>query len=693
MNVNKALLAIVTCIVFGFVGACALDSDQDYSSTKQKTSSFIEKGMEKHGIAGLSIALVDGAKTVWSQGFGYADKNNKITAKEDTVYMLGSVSKTLTAAAVLNLYDRGKIVDLNDPLYTYLEEFEMQPRYTNQLNEMTIKRLLNHHSGIPGDILNGAFVTENWNEWDNNLYSNWVLDYLKHDYPSHRPGQVASYSNTAFTLLGEMVTDLGWADTFNQAMHQILLDPLNMEDTSFRIIEENLAKGYVGGKEILPPYEVNMGASGGAFTTAADMAEFIKMILGQGWHPNGERILEPETVALMGEKEDTPLDIDGYFQPGLGLDSVNDPAMRYAGRAWAKDGGTKNFQTFLEILPDRDLGVIVLSNSYAAAGFKYQVGRECLRNAVKDKYGQEPEMPEMPDYESLSNPQTIEGIYVHAGGYDKVIDNGADTLTWIRDAQSNSSESLQLIYDYKNQMYDIEGKDYHLAFLDRQWKDNIYVLMTQYGAPADAPNYISYGHLIRALGQNTAKTSIPEAWQSKQGKRYIIENIAWNDIFMWNYAYFTLNQKDGLLMLNGHNDQIIFPENDNLAFVRGLQGQRADSAIRFIEEDNKEKLVYGGFKAYDINLVPSIEVGDTVSESCEFFQNKWYKLTIENAGQMLNIAVDNENYTLRILGQELKSVAAKDKGSLQWNAEPGTWYLAVAPNPDAANAFELSISK
>src|SRR6056297_1234618 len=518
MNLRKILIFILSSMIFFVVLACDSDSDsdsdQDYSSTKQKISSYIEEGMDKYDIVGLSIALVDGDKTVWSEGFGYADKKNKISATEDTVYMLGSISKTLTAVAVLNLYDRGRIIDLNDPFYSYLDEFRMQSRYPNQQNEMTVKRLLNHHSGIPGDILNGGFVTTDWNEWDDYLYGDWLLDYLSQDYPSLRPGEVASYSNTAFTLLGEMVTDLGYEDTFNDFMHKFILEPLNMDDTSFRLIEKNLAKGYVGGKDTLSPYEVNMSSTGGAFTTAEDMAEFIKMILGQGQHPEGERILDAETVALMGEMEKTPVDIGAYFQPGLGLDSVDDPAMRYAGRAWTKDGGTKNFQSFMEILPDKDLGVIILSNSNTASGFKYKVGRECLRNATKEKYGLDPSLPEMPEYESLSNPQILEGIYVHPSGYDRIVDDGVDRLTWVRDVQSNSSESLQLTYDYNNKMYDVANKDYNVVFLDRQWKDNNYVIMIQYGAPADSPNYISYGYLIRYLGQKTEKVAIPQAWEA-----------------------------------------------------------------------------------------------------------------------------------------------------------------------------------
>jgi hypothetical protein len=502
---------------------------------------------------------------------------------------------------------------------------------------------------------------------------------------------VASYSNTAFTLLGEMVTDLGYEDTFNDFMQKFILEPLNMDDTSFRLIEENLAKGYVAGKDTLPLYEVNMAPTGGAFTTAEDMAEFIKMILGQGQHPGGERILEAETVALMGEMEKTPLDIGAYFQPGLGLDSVDDPAMRYAGRAWTKVGGTQDFQTFMEILPDKDLGVIVLTNSNTAADFKYQVGRECLRNAVKEKCGLDPSMPEMPEYESLSGPAMTEGFYVHPGGYDRIVDNGPDRLTWIRDAQSNSTESLELTYDYDKQMYDVESKDFNIVFLDRMWKDNNYVIMVQYGAPSDSPNYISYGYLIRYLGQKTERVAIPGAWEARQENRYIIENIAWNDVYMWNYPYFELKEKDGLLMINGNTDQVIFPENDDLAFVRGLQGLRADSSVRVVEEEGREKLVTGGFKAYDIDLVPSIDVGDSVIDSSQFLYNNWYKLTIEDGYEMLNFMVNSDDYTLRIMDEQLISVEAKGKGSLEWDSKPGTWYIAVAPNPDAPNEYQLSI--
>ncbi len=177
----KRVRSVFIIPFFLIISSCASTSTTtsapDYKQTIEKTSAFIEKGMTDNNVVGLSIALVDGNKIVWAEGFGWSDKENNIPATPNTVYMLGSGTKTMTAVALLRLHEEG-IISLDNPARNYLPEFTMAGRFPNQMQNITVRRLLNHHSGIPGDIYTGLFVEKAWNEWGGNLYTDWLFNYL-----------------------------------------------------------------------------------------------------------------------------------------------------------------------------------------------------------------------------------------------------------------------------------------------------------------------------------------------------------------------------------------------------------------------------------------------------------------------------------------------------------------------------------
>ena len=149
-----------------------------------------------------------------------------------------------------------------------------------------------------------------------------------------------------------------------------------------------------------------------------------------------------------------------------------------------------------------------------------------------------------------------------------------------------------------------------------------------------------------------------------------------------------------MLQLTGHKDQTQFPRNETVAFTRGLFNQRWDSSVRVIQEDGREKVIYGGYKAHDIDLVPSIAVGETISGTSRNLHNSWYELNV-GSEQTIDASIDgiaNEDYTLRIMKGDLSLQVAHGRGGLTWNAEPGTWYVAVCPNPEAPDNYQLSIA-
>jgi CubicO group peptidase (beta-lactamase class C family) len=162
----------------------------DYSRTIAEMTTYINEQMTAQKVNGLAIALVDDQRTVWARGFGKADVANDIPATADTHFEIGSNSKTFAGVMIAQLVERG-LLSIDDPLAKYLPDFRIgAPLGFPGGGPVTIGSMLTHHSGIPGDVMNGGF-TFGASRPDLNQ---WLLDYLANDllrgnaFPSPRHG-------------------------------------------------------------------------------------------------------------------------------------------------------------------------------------------------------------------------------------------------------------------------------------------------------------------------------------------------------------------------------------------------------------------------------------------------------------------------------------------------------------------------
>lgn len=154
---------LVTAGLVALISGCATQPEKpvpltrgNYGYAKSYLRWLIPREMSRAEVPGLSIALVDDQRVVWSQGFGYADAERRIPATDQTLYGIGSVTKLFTAAAVMQLAEQGRI-DLDVPLTRYLPEFSMRARFADAA-PITPRNLLTHHSGLPGDYLKGMWT-------------------------------------------------------------------------------------------------------------------------------------------------------------------------------------------------------------------------------------------------------------------------------------------------------------------------------------------------------------------------------------------------------------------------------------------------------------------------------------------------------------------------------------------------------
>src|SRR5207248_5497658 len=138
----------------------------------------------------------------------------------DTLFHIGSVAKTFTAAAVMQLVERG-LVDLDAPLSRYVPGFSLRPRFRG--NVITVRSVLDHHAGIPGTLPRGLITTGRPDPG----YRAWLLRALRSMYPTQRVNTVSGYDNSGYVLLQNLVEHVSGLG-FEAYAQRYLFGPMGM---------------------------------------------------------------------------------------------------------------------------------------------------------------------------------------------------------------------------------------------------------------------------------------------------------------------------------------------------------------------------------------------------------------------------------------------------------------------------------
>ncbi|WP_243367555.1 serine hydrolase domain-containing protein [Fundidesulfovibrio soli] len=333
----------------------------------------IRKNMTRHGVKGLTIALVDDQHALWAQAFGLADEARGVPATLDTIFRVGSISKAVSSVHVMQLAESG-LVDIDADIKTYVPEFSIRSRFGPD-TLITPRMLMSHHSGLPTDVVAGM-----WSDHPQSLAA--YIPTLAQESMAAPPGKLWRYSNVGFSLLGRMVEKVQ-AQSFDQSVRWSLLEPLGMTSSSYVMTPElapRYSQGYSGGKETPRPALRDLPA-GSLYSTATDMAAFIQAMLAGGGdvlsHRYFRQMVTPQFPGL-------PLDFE--FQMGLGfmLSGLN---LSDGSRLIWHAGTALPFQAFMAMEPNRKLGVVVLANSQEAAHFISDMALKALELAVASRPG------------------------------------------------------------------------------------------------------------------------------------------------------------------------------------------------------------------------------------------------------------------------------------------------------------------
>ncbi|GJL53317.1 MAG: hypothetical protein NPIRA02_04490 [Nitrospirales bacterium] len=390
-----------------------------------------KKEMADHDVVGMSVALVDDQRVVWSEGFGYADKSNNIKATSDTLYRVGSLSKLFTATAVMQLAEQGKL-DIDKPLSTYLPEFRVKTRFADTAS-VTLRNMLSHHSGLPQNYRKGMMGA-------NLRPFRGLIQNLKDEYMMYPPNLLFSYSYLGFVLSGsvlEAVSGIPYA-TY---MDRMLLQPLGMTRSTFSTITPPPTKWYRKGEEETAP-SFRWVPAAGLNSSVLDMSRFLSMVFAGG--TAGDRpILQPETLEEMLRPQHAENPLDRKFHVGLGwmLSTLNANTIERAGPVAHHSGGPILFRSKLMILPEQKLGVVVLTNSDTARKVVNTIATETLKLALEVKTGiQQPPVMDVVAGETSFTPEQMQryvGSYTTLAGFFTIKRDG-DSL--IAEAMGESAK-------------------------------------------------------------------------------------------------------------------------------------------------------------------------------------------------------------------------------------------------------------
>jgi len=331
-----------------------------------KLEEFIFTKMSESKLPGLSIAITQGEELIFQKGIGFRDVQLGLATTPETLYGIGSVTKSFTALAIMQLVEQGKL-KLSDPIDNFVP-FKVCPGGET----VKISHFLSHSSGIPALAYAEAVIRGVTGAGDKWLPIASVSDLLTFmadakDWTLNKPGERFYYLNEGYAILGKII-EICSGLNYEEYIKRYILEPLGMNRTFFFREEverdKNAATPYIltrDGEQKPSSYPFGgISADGALISNVLDLSKYIRMYLNKGKN-DGTRILSESSIFLM-ETPQIGLPYKGSFGDGsyaLGLFVTPD----FLGYRLINHGGSVLVATaYMGYIPEKSLGIAILAN-------------------------------------------------------------------------------------------------------------------------------------------------------------------------------------------------------------------------------------------------------------------------------------------------------------------------------------------
>lgn len=360
-------IAVLVLLLNPFMSAQAASAPADLDA-------YVAASMKTFDVPGIAVAIVKDGRILVAKGYGVRRLGDPTPVDELTMFAIGSNTKAFTTAALATLVDAGKL-SWDDPVYQRLPGFVMYDPYVS--HEMTIRDLLTHRSGMglgEGDLL----------FWPHSTYTRDEIVYkLRFMKPHSSFRSHYAYDNLLYMTAGQIipaVTGTSWDDYIRDH----IFTPLGMDhsNTSTRLYRQgdNYASPHsrVDGKlQVIPLEDLdNVGPAGSINSCAADMAKWVQVQLNRGKFVGRDGVLftEPRSKEMWAAQ--TILPISELPAPLAALKSnFLDYALGWGLRDYhgrklvGHTGGVGGFVSRVMLVPEENLGVIILTNAEEGGAF------------------------------------------------------------------------------------------------------------------------------------------------------------------------------------------------------------------------------------------------------------------------------------------------------------------------------------
>jgi len=332
-----------------------------FASGQSRLDAYLQERLAEGAIPGFSVVVVEGDRIVYEKGFGVEKIGSSKPMTAQTSTAIGSLTKSFTAMAVLQLVERG-LVDLDAPVVRYLPEFRTANK--SRSDQITVRMLLNNTSGLQAAIARQVEPST--------VAMERLLQALQSTYLTRVPGKTYEYSNTGFAVAGLLVSRVSGL-SYEDYLQKHIFEPLQMQRSTTnpeRFSELDVLYGhYLGLEQGIPakpaPFPTEMMAAGSLLRSSAhDLGHYLIALLNDGQF-EGRQLLSPKSVELLWQPN---VDFPGLpkadgghgqdYQYGLGwmLSQID-------GRAVIHHGGSRGtMSSFTMIDRERRLAASVLAN-------------------------------------------------------------------------------------------------------------------------------------------------------------------------------------------------------------------------------------------------------------------------------------------------------------------------------------------
>jgi CubicO group peptidase (beta-lactamase class C family) len=371
MTVRKWLLAVL--VACGFLAqplssqsprlaeaARSVRAAADPAEKLRGIDDLAVKAMAEWKVPGLAIAVVKDGTVIFSKGYGFRDAEKKLPVTPNTLFAIGSITKSFTSLTFAMLNDEHK-VDWDKPVRQYLPEFTLYDEVATE--RATPRDLFSHRTGLPRHDLVWYF---------SNFSRPEILRRARYLKPSKDFRTTYQYQNIMMMTMGiveERITGKSWEDNVRER----IFGPLDMPDSNFSVRDMERVEDHALGYDVINDVATNIpyhfidpiGPAGSINSSVADMSHYVIFHLGDGtWQ--GKRLVSEANLRLVHSPQtiipDPAPDVR-FTEIGHTSYALAWFASAYRGHSLVHHaGGIDGFNALLSILPDDHIGVIVLTN-------------------------------------------------------------------------------------------------------------------------------------------------------------------------------------------------------------------------------------------------------------------------------------------------------------------------------------------